>query len=160
MEKCLLIIDVQKGFINEKTSHIPKLVEELQYTYAYVFATKFYNPKDSFFRKLIRWNKFGENSSDCDIAYTPKRDTFIISKAVYSCVDNSFLAKLAALNIGEVHICGLETDMCVTKNAVDLFEAGIVPVVLSTYCASCSGAEAHVHALQTLRRYIGAKQVL
>jgi nicotinamidase-related amidase len=160
MEKCLLIIDVQKGFINQNTAHIPKLIEELQYTYTYVFATKFHNPKDSFFRKLVHWHKFGEGSADCDIAYTPKRDTFIISKDVYTCVNNSFLVKLAALNIGEVHICGLETDMCVTKNAVDLFEAGIVPVVLSTYCASCSGEESHMHALQALRRYIGAEQVL
>jgi len=59
-----------------------------------------------------------------------------------------------------VHIGGLETDICVMKNAVDLFEAGIVPVVLSKYCASCSGEPAHLNALQTMRRYIGAGQVL
>jgi nicotinamidase-related amidase len=160
MEKCLLIIDVQKGFINGHTSHIPKLIEELQYSYNYVFATRFHNPEDSFFRKLIHWNKFEEGSRECEFAYEPKRDTYVIDKTVYSCVNDTLLEKLAALNIGEVHICGLETDMCVTKNAVDLFEAGIIPIVLSKYCASCSGENAHVNALQTLRRYIGTEQVL
>ncbi len=160
MEKCLLIIDVQKGFINEHTSHIPELIEKLQYTYNYVFATKFHNPPESFYRKLIHWDKFNEGSRECEFAYDLKRDTYVISKTVYSCVNDFFLEKLAALNIEEVHICGLETDMCVTKNAVDLFEAGIIPVVLSKYCASCSGEMAHLNALQTLRRYIGAEQVL
>ncbi len=160
MEKCLLIIDVQKGFINDHTSHIPQLIERLQYTYTYVFATKFYNPPDSFYRKLIHWEKFDEGSHECEFAYEPKRDTYVIGKSVYSCVNDSFLEKLAALNIGEVHISGLETDMCVMKNAVDLFEAGIVPVVLSEFCASCSGETAHRNALQTIRRYIGVDQVL
>jgi nicotinamidase-related amidase len=159
MEKCLLIIDVQKGCINEHTAHIPKLVEELQSTYDIVFAAKFYNPVDSFHRKLIHWNKFGEGSSDCEFAYKPKSDTIIVSKSVYSCVNESFLTKLAALNINEVHLCGLETDICITKNAVDLFESGIVPVVLSKYCASCAGEEAHIQALKTLRRFVGKDQV-
>jgi len=30
MKKCLLIVDVQKGFINKSTNHIPNLVEQLQ----------------------------------------------------------------------------------------------------------------------------------
>lgn len=160
MEKGLLIIDVQRGFINEHTSHIPQLITELQYTYNYVFATKFHNPSDSFYRKLIGWEKFSEGSRECEFAFEPKRDTYVIGKSIYSCVNDSFLAKLAALNIGEMHVCGLETDMCVTKNAVDLFEAGTIPFVLSKYCASCSGEKVHANALQTLRRYIGNRQVL
>jgi len=42
----LLIVDLQKGFINEHTAHIPALVQELIPSYQTIFATRFYNPED------------------------------------------------------------------------------------------------------------------
>jgi len=41
MKKCILIIDVQKGFINSDTKHIPSLVEDLQKEYEYIYITRF-----------------------------------------------------------------------------------------------------------------------
>ena len=46
------------------------------------------------------------------------------------------------------------------KCAVDLFENGIVPIVLEEYCASTVGPNSHKCGIATIKRFIGAKQVI
>ena len=156
---CLLIIDVQKGFLNENTNEIPEKVEKLQHKYVYVLITKFYNPKDSFYRKIIKWNKFDKNSEDTKLAFTPRADAMILEKGKYSCVNTVLLDFFKSKDIKIVHICGINTNICVTKNAVDLIENGITPVVLSDYCASQYGIESHIEALKNLRLFVGDELV-
>ncbi len=155
----LLIVDVQRGFINEHTAHIPKLVERLQHEYEYVFATQFYNETPSNYRRLLNWHRFSENSDDLEFAFNLKEGVQIIKKSIYTCVSPSFLFQLEELNAREVHIVGIDTDICVTKSAVDLFEVGKTPVVLGGYCASHAGNDIHLAALRILERYIGINQV-
>lgn len=159
MNKCLLIIDVQNGFINAHTKHIPKLVEELQGEYANVFVTRFFNKQNSFYRTLIKWHRLGRDSVDFNLAFVPRDDAIIIDKNVYSCVTAEFLEQLSQKNIKQVDVCGIDTDTCVTKCAVDLFEANIKPQILARYCASHAGKTAHKNALDTLGRFIGREQV-
>ena len=160
MKNCLLIVDVQKGFINGSTSHIPGLVEELQKEYSYIYATRFFNKPGSFYRTLIKWERFDRDSEDFDLAFVPLDQTQLIDKCIYTCVNKSFLDELKKNSITEVHICGIDTDICVTKCAVDLFESGVEPKVLANYCASHAGVEAHKFALTTLARFIGKGQII
>jgi len=160
MSECLLIVDVQVGFIDEATKHIPKLVTELQKKYRYVYVTRFYNKEDSFYRKLVKWNRFDKGSDDFQLAFKPLANAVIIDKSIYSCVNSNFLQELNNNKIDSVDVCGIDTDICVTKCAVDLFEAGIVPRVLGLYCGIYSGEpDAHTHALGTLKRFIGKEQI-
>lgn len=160
MKECLLIVDVQVGFINEATLHIPKLVEKLQKNYKYVYVTRFYNKEDSFYRKLIKWDRFDKGSDDFKLAFNPIENAKIIDKSIYTCINTSFLEEINRKGITEIAICGIDTDICVTKCAVDLFENGIIPVVLANYCASHAGEDAHKFALKTLARFIGKDQVI
>ena len=157
---CLMIIDVQKGFVNENTKDIPSKVEKLQHKYDYVIVTKFYNLPNSFFRKLIKWNKFGAGSLDAELAFKPKKEAMIIKKYLYTSVNKGLLNFLKSKNIKTVYLCGLDTDICVTKNAVDLIENGIIPIVLTDYCGSNAGKAAHLNAIKTLKLYIGKDQVI
>ena len=61
-KKALVIVDVQKGFINEHSQHILPLVEKLQHCYKLVIATKFVNCPDSPYRRWLDWNKFSAGS--------------------------------------------------------------------------------------------------
>jgi len=160
MSKCLLIVDVQVGFINADTAHIPKLVETLQSDYENVYATRFYNKEGSFYRKLIKWERFSKDSADFPLAFTPSYNVTLIDKSIYSCVNDDFIKELEKKGIGAVDICGIDTDICVTKCAVDLFEKGVIPFVLAKYCASHAGEDAHRFALKTLGRFIGRGQVV
>jgi nicotinamidase-related amidase len=159
MTKLLLIIDVQKGFINDATGHIPDRVEALAADYEQVFVTRFVNPPGSSHRRFIHWDRFAPGDAETALAFTPPEGAEIIEKSSYSCVDEALLTRIKACGTEEVHICGIATDNCVLCSAVDLFEAGIRPVVLTDACASHGGAELHQWGLRILARLIGADQL-
>lgn len=158
-ESCLLIVDVQAGFLTKATRHIPASVEAAQAGYEHVVATRFFNPENSFFRTLLDWDRCAPGSPDIPLAFEARPDALILDKPGYTCVSAEFLAWLREHNISVVHVCGIETDICVTQCAVNLFESGIEPVVLGGLCASCAGKAAHARGLATLARYIGRNQI-
>ena len=155
----LLIVDVQLGFTNEHTRHVIPFIEDVQKNYSIVFVTRFINPVNSQFRRWMKWSRFDPSSNEVDFAFDPRPDAIVVEKSIYSCVNSLFVSKLHEMNIDEVHVCGIDTDVCVTKCATDLFENNIYPVVLSACCASHGGPEIHDWALHILRRLIGRDQV-
>lgn len=159
MATALLIVDVQQGFINAATRHLPAKVADLQDDYDRVFATQFVNPPGSPFRRLMDWQKFAPGSADVQFAFTPRDDATLIEKSVYTCVTPEFLATLARERLDEIHLAGIATDNCVLKCAIDLFEAGLRPVVRAEFCASHAGADHHSWGLAIIQRFIGAAQV-
>ena len=156
---CLFVVDVQRGFINEWTEHIPARAGALQARFRHVVATRFVNPEGSMYRRLIHWERFGPESPDTDFAFAPRADALIVEKARYSCLTPEIETFLAANGIDTVHLCGIATDNCVLKTATDLFEREIRPVVWADYCASHGGPDCHQAGLLLLRRLIGADQV-
>ena len=58
--KCLLIIDVQNGFVSAQTEHIvPRLKQLLEeFRNAPVFATKFVNCGGPFKNYMNNWSRF------------------------------------------------------------------------------------------------------
>ena len=160
MKKALLIVDVQNGFVNDKTKHIPPLVEKLQYNYDLVIATRFINLPDSPYRRLIKWNHLSPDTDEIELAFKPKDGVVIIDKYIYSCIDDAFMTLLKDNEIEAVDICGIDTDICVTKCAVDLFERDITPYVLKDYCATHAEADVQESALIILARYIGSSQII
>jgi nicotinamidase-related amidase len=59
----------------------------------------------------------------------------------------------------QLTIVGIDTDMCVLKVAMDVFDLGIEPVVLVDCCASTAGLQAHLAGLAILSRNIGPHQL-
>jgi isochorismate hydrolase len=59
----------------------------------------------------------------------------------------------------QVSVVGIDTDMCVLKIAMDVFDLGIEPVVLVDCCASTAGLQAHLAGLAILSRNIGPHQL-
>jgi nicotinamidase-related amidase len=56
----------------------------------------------------------------------------------------------------KVFLVGIDTDMCVLKMAMDFFDIGIEPIILTDCCASTAGLQAHLAGLAVLSRNIGA----
>ena len=156
----LLIVDVQVGFVNDATRHILSKVEALQKQYAHVYATRFINAEGSPYRRLLDWHRFYDSSLDVPLAFEPVDGVVVIDKHIYTCVDDAFLEDLRSKGIEEVAICGIDTDACVSACAVDLFENGIRPILLSEACASHAGAEYHEAAIRILARLIGKDQIV
>jgi nicotinamidase-related amidase len=62
-------------------------------------------------------------------------------------------------NITKLYCCGIATEGCVLKTAVDAFEADIEPVVVHDACASHAGRTQHEAGLFVLARFIGKGQI-
>ena len=157
---CLIIIDVQKGFINRWTGHVPARVQTRQDAFERVIVTRFVNPPGSAHRRLLGWPRFGPGSADVELAFAPRDGAEIMDKSTYTCATGGFVAELKQNGVERVHLCGIATDSCVLKSAVDLFEAGLEPLVLAADCASHGGPECHEAGLKLLRRFIGAERVI
>ena len=156
----LLIIDVQKGFITPATAHIPERVETLQHQFGTVMISRFFNPPGSPYRRLMGWEHFAPGSEATELAFSPRADAEIFDKPIYSALSPQLEAFLNRAGIDEVALCGIATDNCVLKSAVDLFEAGYKPMVIHDSCASHGGIQCHEAGLLLLRRLIGEEQVV
>ena len=63
-------------------------------------------------------------------------------------------------NIDEIYLCGLDTDACVYKTALDLFENNYDVYVLKDYTMSHKGVELHNVFIDNLKRLIGENKVI
>lgn len=156
-DKLLLIIDMQYEFINNNTKHLIPKIEYLAKEYQFVMYSQFFNEEDSNFRKILQWEgcKRGTKEFECclDLSFCSYR----LLKNGYSCVNEEFLSYLQNNpKIKEIHICGVDTDACVFKTSLDLFEKNFKPVVLQEYCGSFAGDYYHKAGIEFIKRSIGS----
>lgn len=160
--KCIFVVDVQNGFVSSKTQHvIPKIKELLpSFSDGLIIATKFINRPGSPYDCIINWGRL-KTSPETDLyeGIEPLCN-HIIEKDIYSALTNEVIELLKENNVTEAYIAGIDTDCCVLKTAVDLFERNIKPFVLVDYCASNGGEESHLAAIRVLQRSIGYNQLL
>jgi len=163
MARPLLVVDVQNGFINEFTHHIPARVAQLIDTNAFepVLFTLFVNEPGSPYQRLLEWHDSAE-PPETDLV--PELERFATDHNVYikrglTGMTQDLADRLAQDKIEEITLVGIDTDMCVLKIALDLFDAGIEPVVLVDCCASTAGLQSHLAGLAILSRNIGPHQL-
>lgn len=165
----LLIVDVQNGFVNDKSRHVLPVIVELakhwQATSQPIYMSQFTNFENSQWERLIGWHRL---ESEEEIALRDELQPFVGSaitfrKRSYSCLVDPFRDDLRANDWSEVVLCGIATDGCVLATAVDLFEfedRPIRPVVVRDACASHAGEEISNAGLTLIERFIGRGQVV
>ncbi|WP_104747650.1 isochorismatase family protein [Helicobacter cetorum] len=165
MKKILLIIDMQMGFMrNETTKELAQKINVLLELdiFELVVASQFKNTTHSMYEKLFSWFNLKEIQEQ-ELAINKDKIDVIEEKVIYNVINDSFMAKLCALNKGqypkEIYLVGADTDCCVLVNAVSLFEKNIRPIVLSEYCFSNAGLESHLAGIKCLERLIGKNQL-
>ena len=163
MARPLLIVDVQNGFINDFTHHIPDRVARLIDTQAFepLLFTRFVNAPGSPYQRLLEWH---DSAEPPDTELVPELERFVAEGNVYvkrglAGMPQALADRLTRDGIEEIDVVGIDTDMCVLKIALDLFDAGIEPVVLVDCCASTAGLQAHLAGLAILSRNIGPYQL-
>jgi nicotinamidase-related amidase len=163
MARPLLVVDVQNGFINEFTDHIPGRIARLIDTGEFdpILFTRFVNVPGSPYQRLLEWHGSAEPP---ETEVVPELTRFAAEQNVYAKhgltgMPQELADRLTQDRIEEIDLVGIDTDMCVLKIAMDLFDAGIEPVVLVDCCASTAGLQAHLAGLAILSRNIGPFQL-
>lgn len=154
--KNLLVVDMQKGFINENNSFLIDKINNLLKTEKYdnVFYTKFYNHKNSFYFNYLNWNLM-INKEERQMTVDVLPDSTIFVKNGYG-LKNSQIKKLKDLKITSMDICGTDIDACVLAIMFQLFDNNILPVVLKDYVASSTSKILEHSALNIIANQFGS----
>lgn len=162
MNKALIVIDVQKFFLNAKTLVIVRKIQDYlkknSSDYKQVYFTVFKNDPTAPLWKISQWKDcvVPPDTEVCDEIkqFTSPKNLFyknILSAAKVHAIKE----ELRQNKISEVDLCGFDTDCCILATAYDLFDQGIKPLVLENLTWSTSKEKLHGPALKILLRNIG-----
>lgn len=160
MKAFLLIIDIQRGFIDKNTEYVKKRIDELldNKIFDCVIASVYRNFEGSPISRLMGWEEMTTLQEQAVAGEAVKADRFI-HKTTYSAYSEELLEFMKNENGGKapecVFIAGVDTECCVLMTAASFFEAGIRPVVLSSYCGSSGGGESHNAGVLSMKSIIG-----
>lgn len=162
----LLVIDVQNGFVREKSKHVvPEIVDVVdrwQNAGLPVVFTRYINYPDSPYERMIHWTRM-RTLPDIDLApeIAPYAEQAIVmDKPIYSFFTKEGLALVKEYGWTDFYMCGIATESCVLKTAVDAFEMDLTPWVIKDASTSHAGQEAHDAGILVTSRFIGRSQVI
>jgi nicotinamidase-related amidase len=161
--KMLLVVDMQNGFMPDKCRHIIPVVTELIKHFLAegkpVAFTRFINTANSSYVKLIHWSRVMQEPETRIIDELQQYTSTVFNKHYYSAFTEDFLRFISKNQIDKLYLCGVATDSCILKTAIDSFERDIEPIVVEDACFSHGGQQAHDSGLFLLRRNIGKNQI-
>ena len=122
MNKLLLVIDVQKDFINKNTETYVNKIQELGTSDRFdkVVFTKFKNSEESIWYKKLNYK--GCMTEEGQTIVIDTKNSKVFEKTIYSAVNEELIEYINNNNIEQIYLCGFDTDACIQKTALDLFE--------------------------------------
>jgi nicotinamidase-related amidase len=160
MSKLLLVIDVQNDFINNNTlkvlDNIKNLIDSKMYDI--VAFTRFINDEDSIWYKKLNYK--GCITEEQQEIVIDTKNYKVFDKRIYTALNEELKQFIAENNIKEIYLCGFDTDACVQKTALDMFEQNYDVYILKDYCMSHTGEETHNAYINNMKRLIGRDRVI
>lgn len=163
----LIVIDMQNGFLNDHSqpvlASVVNLVERWRQAGGPIVFTRYHNYPGSPFERLIGWSQL-QTSPQVDISSAlsdyADQALAIIDKKIYSFFTAEGAALVAEQGWTDLVFCGVATESCVLKSAVDAFERNLTPWIITDACLSHGGQQAHDAGLLVARRFIGGGQLV
>jgi nicotinamidase-related amidase len=161
----LLIVDVQNGFVVNKAteqiiSPINELVGKWKARKLPIVYSRFINEPGS---PWVRFMGFKDLMSQEE---TKLHDQLIndsgavYDKTAYSAWSAETEQACKADKCDSVFLCGIDTDQCVLATAIDIFDSGLRPILVTDCCASSAGDKFHEAGLLLLKRLVGQDQMI
>jgi len=161
MESLLLIIGMQKGFrYAESEALLPNLLKLKKSFKGKIVFSKFVNDKDSLFEKQLNWTEFQNEEDKKLFSELRVSNNIEFEHNGYTVINEALLQFIKENKIIKVYLCGIYTDVCITKTAMDLFDKGIETFVIEDAYNSLHGKSIHDSAIESLRHILGKKQIL
>ena len=163
MKKCLVIIDMQKGFINVHTKHLVDKIAKYACTgdFDYVVATRYINHENTACYKFEGWEDCMEGTEDVELV--PEVDnlvTRVFDKDKYSCWNSEFREFLNYNEIDILEFVGVNTACCVLHSVFDCYNDVVECRVVADLCGSTSGPDSHERGIKVLEECITKERVI
>ena len=162
MKRLYLGIDLQEGFLNDEL----RAGDYVERVCAFIsglnkedlILTRFVNAPGNNFDELLGYTITQPETTL--IGDLEKGDYKVIEKSSYSAWIPEIVGRLQQGGIDEVVMFGLDSDACVLKTALDAFDAGAKPVVLSDLSHSSGGEERNQAGIKLMKILLGEAQVI
>ncbi len=125
-----------------------------------IVFTRYINYSGSPFEKLMGWSKLACEPEINIVDELNSIAELVVDKKLYTVFGERFNKMLEVEGWRTLVLCGIATESCVLKTAVDAFEQSFCPIVVSDACASNAGNAAHVAGLTVLKQLIGRRQIM
>ncbi len=163
----LVVVDVQNGFVGSRSRHVVPVIVDLvrrwQARGGSTIFSRYLNYAGSPYERLIGWTRMrSAPETDLIMELQPyaERAAAVVDKTIYSLFNDQGTDVLARGGWTDLLICGIATESCVCKTAVDAFERNLTPWVLADACASHAGTVTHEAGLVVTSRFIGKGQLI
>lgn len=161
MTSLLLIVDMQEGFRSQEAqSIIPQIVSLKNGFDGVVAFTKFVNQKGSLFERQLQWSALQQESEQSILVEFNLEDKLLFHHATYAVLTTELLDFIQKNDVNKVFLCGVYTDVCITKAAMDCFDHHIDTFVVKDACASLHGDTQHDAAIISLQHILGKDHVV
>jgi len=159
-KKALVVIDVQKYFIDDKTKTLPKkiasYIKKNKDSFDKIYFFRFVNNENTPFYNYYNWKEMMD-SPETD--FSPKIEEVLhfgatFNKSTRSCLRNEEFRRILKGNkIGELYLCGLNTEECIMATGFDGFDCGFKIFVLEKLCSSHYGQQNHKKAIELMKNH-------
>lgn len=165
-QTALVVVDMENGFVNDRSRHIvaplTQVVDRWQRAGGATIFSRFLNAPGSPYERLIGWSRL-RTAPETDLI--PELQPHLkngvqLDKPFYTVFSDEGEQLVRQGGWTDLVFCGIATESCVLKSAVDAFERGYTPWVLVDACASHGGQEAHEAGLLVAGRFIGRQQLI
>lgn len=156
MTKALVVIDVQKYFMDKNTIKIPdkitSYIKKNRDKFDQIVFFKFINNENTPFYRFYDWKDMMDppGTDLCPEIEDIKHKPF--TKSTRSCLRNKDFHEFLRKNkIEELYLCGFNTEECVLATAHDAFDCGFKVFIIKDLCSSHYGKEAHENAMRIIK---------
>ena len=165
MSRLIIGIDLQEGFLTDEirqSGYVEKVEAFLRaQNKSDVVLTRFVNAPDSNFVKLIESTGMQAGDPQNELCGSLESAGFeIIEKTAFGAWLPAVQEKAKQAGATEIVMFGLDSDACVLKTSLDVFDAGLRPIVLRDLCENSGGTVRNVQGLALLNVLIGAAQMM
>lgn len=164
-KQALVIIDMQKGFMNDHTKHLPKKIIEFLnhegHNFDYIITTRYVNHENTACYVFEGWKECMEGTAESELVSEFRQlQHFNVDKDKYSCYNTEFKNLIHGLHIDEIYLCGVNTGCCVLHSAFDMYNDLLSVYVIEDLCGSTSGPDSHRAAIKVLNECITPQRVI
>lgn len=165
MNKALIIVDMQYGFMNDNTKDLEqkmiRFIDNNINKFKIVIATQYVNHEKSPCYIFEGWKGCMNGTQESEIISSIySRSDITASKDIYSCWNSQLKDILKQLKIDKVYFIGVNTGCCVLHSAFDAYNDLQDCAVIEDLCGSTSGENSHKAAIQILRECITKQRVI
>ena len=161
-QSCFVLIDLQKGFINNNKEIIPNIKNIIsKHKFDHIVATKYINDPNGPFYRLLNYKEMTESDENTKLhPFIESISEKVFVKNLYTCFTKEFINYLKENNIKKLYFAGMDSEACVLKSVFDCFEYNIDFNIFTNCCKSNNGKKLEKATEDILNIVVGEDKLI